>query len=240
MGRPSIDMTGKRIGQLVVLDRAGAWDKQIWWRCQCDCGNIKTISGATLRRGKTRSCGCVYKASRVNIAHKSIAKVKHGDSFARLYFMWGSMKARCENPNNISYSDYGGRGIKLCEEWHDYAKFKEWALAAGYDETAPRGGCTIDRTDPNGNYCPENCTWQNMTTQSNNRRNTPMLTINGETDSLTNWARRVGLPRNLLYSRYRRGWRGEEVISPQDQHRRRECALHSTQESQPKTKQSTD
>ena len=221
MGRPKIDMVGKRIGKLIVLEEVGAWNSQIWWRCRCDCGNEKVISGATLRRGKTQSCGCVYKSSRSEIAHKSIAKTKHGDSFSRLYFMWASMKARCENPNHPSYNNYGGRGVSVCEEWHNYLIFKRWALETGYDENAERGKCTIDRVDTNGDYCPENCVWSDMRTQSNNRRNTPIITINGETDSLSNWARKLGLPHSLLYSRYRRGWRGEELLSKGSGRRRR-------------------
>lgn len=240
MGRPTIDMAGKRIGKLTVLERVGAWDKQVWWLCRCECGTEKVISGATLRRGKTQSCGCVYRATRSEIAHKSIAVIKHGDSFSRLYFMYRSMRARCENPNSISYKSYGGRGINVCEEWLEYANFKKWALESGYDESAPLGECTIDRIDADGNYCPENCRWVTAKDQANNRRSTPFLTINGETLPLTEWAEKTGIPRDLIYSRYKRGWSGEELISAPEQHRRRICVSHSTKECQQQSKQSTD
>ena len=241
MGRPQIDMTGKKIGKLTVIEKVGAWDKQIWWRCKCECGTEKVISGATLRRGKTQSCGCVYRASRKEVAHKSIAKIKHGDSFGRLYFVWNSMKARCYNPNDTSFSHYGGRGISVCDEWKsDYSAFKTWAIQNGYDETARRGECTIDRIDPDGNYCPSNCRWTNSIVQANNKRCAPHITINNETHTPAEWSRLTGLPRNLIYVRYRNGWAGEELISPQDQHRRRVCVSHSMQGCQPKNKQSTD
>lgn len=228
-----------KIGKLTVLAKAGAWNRQTWWLCRCDCGNKKVISGATLRRGKTQSCGCVYRATRSAVAHKSIAVVKHGDSISRLYFMYRSMRARCENQKSISYKNYGGRGIKVCGEWKEYTTFREWALKNGYDASAPRGGCTIDRIDPDGDYCPNNCRWVSSFTQQNNKRTTPMLTIKGKTAPLTEWARETGLPRGLIYSRYKRGWTGEELISPPEQFRRRKCGSHFTQECQQQNKQFT-
>lgn len=241
MARPMKDMTGQKIGKLYVVEKVGAWDRQIWWKCKCECGTEKVMSGATLRRGKVKSCGCVYRETRREIAHMSIAKEKHGDSFARLYFVWQDMKARCGNPNNISFKHYGGRGISVCDEWKsDYLAFKKWSLENGYDENAKHGECTIDRIDKDGNYCPENCRWAGMKVQSNNRRNTPEATIDGVTATVSEWADKTGLPRSLIYSRYKRGWTGRELISPQDQHRRRVCVSHSMQGCQPKNKQSTD
>lgn len=241
MPRQATDMTGKRVGRLTVVRRVGSSDKQALWLCRCDCGAEKVISGGTLRQGKTKSCGCVYRATRTEIARKSIAKEKHGDSFKRLYFVWNDMKARCYNPNDVSYKNYGGRGIVVCDEWRtDYAAFKEWAYKTGYDENAKRGECTLDRIDKDGNYSPDNCRWAGMKLQSNNRRNTPMITINGRCAPITEWAAEAGLPRGLLYARLRRGWSGEELISPPDQHRRRLCESRSTPEYQRKNKRQTD
>ena len=90
----------------------------------------------------------------------------------RLYRVWASMKDRCYNPNKKEYHNYGGRGITICDEWRDdFQEFHDWAFTNGYDENAPRGACTLDRIDVNGNYCTENCRWVDMKTQNNNRRN---------------------------------------------------------------------
>lgn len=220
MPRKAIDLSGKRFGKLVVVEQAGLKNSQMMWKCKCDCGNDCIASGNSMRRGKTVSCGCVYRQSRTDIAYRTIAVIKHGDSFNRLYFIWNDIKSRCGNPNNISYPNYGGRGIAVCQEWrNDYLSFKKWALDNGYDETAQRGICTIDRINVSGDYSPENCRWVTMRKQCSNKTNTPMLEINGVVHSPSEWAEITGLPRALIYSRYRRGWTGEELISPQDQHR---------------------
>ena len=112
------------------------------------------------------------------------------------------------------FRGYGGRGIKICDEWDDFANFKEWAIISGYDNTAKRGTCTLDRINVNGNYSPENCRWNTMKEQSNNRRNTIYMTVNDETHSLSEWASITGIKYDTLWKRYKKyGWSPERVVS---------------------------
>ena len=173
-----IDMTGKKYGRLIVLSYAGKKPrgKELVnvWNCQCECGNHCVVVGSDLRNGTTQSCGCLHKDIVGNINKKH--NLSCGKCGNRLYDLWKSIKYRCYNKNNKSYSRYGGRGIKVCDEWlHDFKAFYDWALANGYrDEKLPNGlnKWTIDRIDNNKGYSPENCRFITNQEQSLNKRNT--------------------------------------------------------------------
>ena len=167
----TIDETGNRYGRLTVVCRAGSNKKGIAkWLCECDCGSKTVVLGTKLRRGETKSCGCFEQETRVRNGHKRM-QTTHGMSRSRLYGVWSGMKKRCNNPSHPHYKDYGGRGISVCDEWvDDFGAFAEWALSHGYNESASKGGCTLDRIDPDGDYCPENCRFADMVVQQNNRR----------------------------------------------------------------------
>ena len=159
------DLTGKQFNHLTVIKQAERTkDRHIRWECKCDCGNITFVSSRDLITGHTKSCGCIQKEA----VRKS--RYVHGDRNARLYSVWKSMKKRCENPNHKDYKWYGAKGVTVCEEWHDYSVFKQWALDNGYNETANKGECTIDRINPYGNYEPNNCRWVSMAEQNRNKR----------------------------------------------------------------------
>lgn len=160
------------------------------WECVCTCGNTVVVRADNLRSGSTKSCGCLHS--------EVIASVMSGNDYAktpmskdkykapdeetytrgadRLYSVYKSMKSRCYNVKAPNYKNYGARGIRICEEWlEDFDSFRSWALKSGYDYSAKRGECTIDRIDPDGNYSPENCRWVSMLVQRHNRRKTPEI-----------------------------------------------------------------
>lgn len=160
------DLTGQKFGKLTVVCRAEDYispkgKHHVKWHCICDCGKSTVISSLQLTSGKTRSCGCL-----------KVGNVVHGGCHDRLYKVYCNMKDRCNNANGGNYRYYGGRGIRICQEWlDDYMSFKRWAYENGYDDKAEFGKCTLDRIDVDGDYCPDNCRWVDMKVQSNNRRN---------------------------------------------------------------------
>ncbi len=161
-----IDLCGKRFGKLVVIERVGTdRNQKPIWKCVCDCGTEKVIVGSSLRSGLTVSCGCYGKKQRM----KSLTV--HNMTHTRLFNVWQNIKRRCYTETNPSYKYYGERGVTVCEEWSkNFETFRKWAYANGYDENAPKGKCTIDRIDVNGNYEPSNCRWVSMGEQNKNKR----------------------------------------------------------------------
>ena len=119
------------------------------------------------------------------------------------------MKNRCENPKDHAYKDYGGRGIKICPEWHDIRNFSKWADETGFESEK---NLSIERIDVNGDYCPENCKWIDRRLQTRNRRNTVKLTINGITKPLTEWAEIYGVAKSKVYGRFKRGIRNPDDL----------------------------
>lgn len=177
------DLTGEKFGRLTVLKRHGSNKKgQAMWMCECECGNIKIVNGSNLRTGHVMSCGCL---------NKELAKerfIKHNLRYTKIYNVWRDMKYRCENKNNPQYKDYGGRGISVCDEWHDFNKFYNWAIENGYDEKL-----SIDRINNNEGYNPSNCRWTNAKIQSNNKRNNLIVDINGEKYTVAQLSEKTGI-----------------------------------------------
>lgn len=164
-----IDMTGDKYGRVTVVSYVGASeDRRALWLCSCECGRTFITRGKDLRQGKVNSCGCVRKEH--CSARMTNFNTTHGHRDTRLYTVWRDMKMRVLNPKHKSFPDYGGRGIRICDEWLGFEPFYDWAMATGYDPNAPFGTCTLDRIDVNGNYEPDNCRWVDMKVQAHNRR----------------------------------------------------------------------
>jgi hypothetical protein len=161
------NLVGKKFGRLSVQNEVGrSKDRHVLWLCACECGNSVIANSRDLLSDHTQSCGCL----------KNDVHTKHGGRGSykteRLYFVWRGIKNRCECKSATGYSYYGGRGIKLCKEWHDYSEFRKWAMSSGYNSNAPQWDCTIDRINNDGNYEPKNCRWVSMEIQDQNKRNT--------------------------------------------------------------------
>lgn len=203
-----INIVGKRFGRLKVIELVGRKHKEALWKCQCDCGNIVNVSSYSLRNGITQSCGC----KKIDELVQRV--VTHHKTKTRLYQVYEGIKARCFNPNTIRYSNYGGRGITICDKWkNDFQAFYDWAMANGYDETAERGECTIDRIDNNGDYCPENCRWVTMQTQSVNKRNSKKIPYNGQEHTITEWSKILKIKQPVLSYRLAHGWSVEKAFT---------------------------
>ena len=188
------DLTGKKFGRLLVLCREKRTDRGAVWKCVCDCGKEITTREYSLLSGHTKSCGCRRKEF----------GIKHGYSSDIFYRYWRCMMSRCYKTNNASYPFYGGRGIYVCDDWHEFKKFRAWAEASNYAD-----GKTLDRVDVEKGYSPENCRWATKKEQARNRRNNVMY----KGKSLAEWAENVGLPYWKVYNRIRNnGWPIEEAL----------------------------
>lgn len=211
-----IKMEGQRFGRWTVLERAHKDTRGVYWLCRCDCGVERIVNGRMLRSGKTKSCGCYYEGRQTKrgcdwgrAENPRTSMYTHGLSGTRLFRIWCGMKQRCYNPNHHKYRIYGGRGIRICDEWiSDFNVFYEWAVSHGYGDDL-----TIDRIDVNGNYCPENCRWATSEEQSNNTRQNRFLKFNGETHTTKEWADITGINPSTLRSRLRLGWSAEEALT---------------------------
>lgn len=201
------DLTSRKFGRLFVLNVSERNTKsKIYYDCLCECGKLKTVASSELKSGHTRSCGCL---ARELISERN---TKHGLSVTRLRGTWRNMISRCENPDNSSYPNYGGRGIKVCDEWHDLACFAAWAKSVGYIEGAPRKEQTIDRIDVNGNYEPDNCRISNMTEQCRNKRNNRLFDMGGKTITMQELSEMSGVNRATISYRLSRGKSASEAI----------------------------
>lgn len=210
--RDRIDLTGRRFGRLVVLGY-GVGDDFGRWRCVCDCGEERLVYGSPLRRGATRSCGCLARES-------ARAKAKHGNSRRQAvtaeYKTWCGIIRRCENPNDVSFPRYGGAGVVICGEWR--RSFASFLRDVG---PKPSAEYSIDRwPDPDGHYEPGNCRWATESQQARNKRDTRYVMAFGERLVLADASDRYGIRIGTLWARLKRGWDVETALTTPMDYRR--------------------
>ncbi len=231
--RNLIDLTGKKFGRLLVLRRAenGNCGQTKWW-CRCECSDDKEfeVHGGCLATGNTQSCGCLMR----ELARDT--HTTHGMCGTPEYKTWAAILKRCYSENDPGHKNYGGRGITVCDRWRN--SFENFFADMG----ERRDGFSIERIDTNGNYCPENCCWADKKTQANNKRTTVLVTFNGETLPITEWASKIGIKPTTLYKRvFIYGWPIEEAMTAKKfgrrniqremttEHRLRRKAVHAVQ-----------
>lgn len=129
----------------------------------------------------------------------------HGMRQTRTYTIWAGILARCLNPNQAAYANYGGRGITVCDRWLEFINFHA-------DMGDAPAGHSIDRIDNDGGYSPDNCRWANRSEQNRNRRNVRLLTIDGETAPMAEWSERYGIALSTVWLRIKKGWSEEQAV----------------------------
>lgn len=209
------DLIGHRFGKLVVTERVGRnKHNNVLWKCKCDCGGETITTSHCLLCGDTKSCGCIRnkyftekKYDLLDIQEKFENTIP---SDTPIYRSWSAMRSRCRTENNPAYKNYGGRGITVCDEWlgeNGFINFYNWSIQNGYAD-----GLTIDRIDNNGDYTPNNCRWITREEQQKNKRNNTIITCDGKSMIISDWARELGVNRSMISWRKRNGWTDEECI----------------------------
>lgn len=198
-----IDLTGQTFGRLTVVKLSSRKSgKMLMWDCVCECGGNKTVIAPSLKRGNTLSCGCIKKEV------LTIRNTKHGFSNTRIYEIWQGMIKRCTNPNSAAYKYYGGRGIKVCDGWLNFIDFYNDTIQ-GYSDIL-----SLDRyPDTNGNYEPNNFRWATEEQQANNKTDNHLVTYNGKTQTIAQWAKEMEVDYRFLQNRIAKGWEIEKALT---------------------------
>lgn len=191
---------GEVFGRLTVVHQNGVdTSGKVLYLCACSCGKTKSVVGTALRQGKVKSCGCLKSENARN------ARGFHGHVGDPIYIIWSNMLQRCNNPKSTSFTNYGARGIKVCDSWLHFTEFYNWAVVSGYKE-----GLSLERKDVNKDYTPNNCTWIPLSDQCLNKQNT----IRYKGKCLSEYCKSKGLNYHTVHSRVAKlGWSLERALS---------------------------
>lgn len=196
-----IDVTGQTFNRLTALEYVG----NCRWKCRCSCGVVCEVEATRLRKGRTRSCGCLV-GELASMRDRSSQTI-HGMYRCSEYAIWAAMKARCSNPKSRYWYLYGGRGVRVCERW---TKFENFIADMG---PRPSKGHSLDRHDNGLLYSKETCRWATDVEQHNNTRRNRRLTFQGRTQTAAEWARELGLRYSTLLGRLQKGWTVEASLT---------------------------
>jgi hypothetical protein len=205
------DLTGMRFTRLVVLKLIEEV-RPISWLCRCDCGMKKVITGDGLR-SSTKSCGCLGSTGKRGLPTKHGASHPSSPLYST-YRTWMKMYYRCNNKRAKYYKYYGGRGISIDPRWNTFEAFVS-------DMGVKPDNMSIDRIDNDGNYCKENCRWATAKEQNNNNRNNRLITYNGKTQNMTQWAQETGLSVSAIRQRLKNNWTVHEALTSPPRTRRK-------------------
>ncbi|HDY88064.1 MAG TPA: hypothetical protein ENH82_08135 [bacterium] len=202
------NLLNKTFGRFLVIRYQGK-DKTShhYWVCRCICGVEKGIAETSLKRGRSKSCGCLRKET------TSKNRKTHGKAATPIYRVWQGIKRRCYCKKSLDYKYYGERNIYVCKQWKD--SFETFYSDMG---DIPFKGATIERKDNNGPYSPSNCKWATLKEQANNKRSNRMITINGKTKTLVQWRSIFNRNRHTFYDRIKLGWSEEKALLTPPQH----------------------
>ena len=196
--RQAVDITGQKFGMLTAIMPVDKYrGSTMMWLCDCDCGQQAVVLIGNLRKGNSKSCGC----------DRMRGCTTHGFAHLPEYKPWTAMKYRCDNPNNSVYYKYGGRGIKVCNRWYDFALFM--------DDMGDRpDGTSIDRIDNDGDYTTENCRWATSHEQSRNKRSNRIIRFAGKEKCAADWEDEIGISAiNILNRIDACGWSIERALT---------------------------
>src|SRR5699024_10636642 len=189
------DITGEVFHGCKVLGYERTENRKAIWKCRCFCGEIFEAVGTYIRNGHKKSCGCLRRTVPAE------RNYRHGKTETRLYTTWRNMKSRCNNPNNSAYDRYGGRGIKICDEWEkNFKTFENWAHENGY-----KNYLTIERIDNDEGYKTRNCRWVNYYEQGKNKSNNELSYYKGKMRSRSEIAEMTGLSYGTIRRREESG-----------------------------------
>ena len=194
------DLKDRRFGRWTVIGKDA---RRLYWLCRCDCGTIRPVLQKTLSGGNSTGCGCQRRETMLRVHSR------HGKCRTDEYNVWSHMINRCGNPKDAAYHNYGGRGITVCERWRNC--FEAFLEDMGLK---PSSSHSIDRINNDGDYEPSNCRWATRDEQQNNTRRNLRITFNGETHTLKQWSKIVGIPYPALLARVQRfGWSYDEALT---------------------------